>query len=394
MSAERLRDAAGRLASDLVSWRRALHQHPELGFEEEWTARFVSERLGEVGVTEVETGVAGTGVVGVLRAEGSNAPAVLLRADMDALPVQEVSGRKYGSRIPGKMHACGHDGHMAMLLGAAALLAGGRDELARDVVFCFQPAEEGRGGARRLIEEGILDRYGVGSVFALHLWSLFPTGTLHVRSGPIMAAQDEFSATVVGRGGHGAQPNRARDPIVAASLGILALQPVVSRFVDPVEPAVVHVGSLHGGNAPNVIPDRVTLEGSLRSFTEPVRSLLRARVESALRGAAEGAGCSLEFELRPGYPPVVNDPEAVERVRSVASEVLGPDRVVETPAMAASEDFAYFLGRAPGAFAFLGAGDPARGIDAPHHAPEFDIDEGVLPQGAEILARLALESDS
>jgi amidohydrolase len=393
MSGEGLREHARRLSEEIVAWRRDLHRNPELGFEEERTARSIASRLTEIGVGEVETGVAKTGVVAVLRAESGAGPAVLLRADMDALPIQEVAGREYGSQVPGKMHACGHDGHMAMLLGAAALLVERREALQRDVVFCFQPAEEGLGGARRMIEEGVLDRYEVGSAYALHLWSQFPSGTLHLRWGPIMAAQDEFTARIVGSGGHGAQPHRGRDPIVASALGIQALQSVVSRFVDPVEPAVVHVGSVHGGSAPNVIPEATTLEGSLRSFGQEVRETLRERVEATLRGAAEAAGCRLEFELRPGFPPVVNDPRAVERVRRVAAEVLGDDGVVDAPPMTASEDFAYFLRRVPGAFCFLGAGDPSRGITEPHHSPGFDIDESVLPSGAEILARVALVND-
>jgi amidohydrolase len=379
------------LANDIVAWRRHLHRYPELGFEEHKTAAFVAERLKTLGL-EVHTGVAETGVVGVLRAPSADLDAVLLRADMDALPIQEVPGREYGSNISGKMHACGHDGHMAMLLGAATLLVRDRALLRRDVVFCFQPAEEGRGGAREMVRAEILPRFGVGRAFALHLWSPFPVGTLHVRSGPIMAAQDEFEAIVHGAGGHGAAPHMARDPVLAASLAVVATQNVVSRFVDPIEPAVVTVGRITGGSAPNVIPETAELAGTMRSFAESVRIDLRERVEAAMRGAASSCGCELDFRIRPGYPAVVNDRVAVVELRDAATRILGAERVVEADPLAASEDFAYFLKEVPGAFALLGAGNVERGIVAPHHSPEFDLDESVLPVGARILREVAIEN--
>jgi amidohydrolase len=384
-----LRSEADALAPALVAWRRWLHQHPELGFEERETATFVAGKLGALGL-EVKTGIAKTGVAGILRARDAEGASVLLRADMDALPIEEQAGREYGSQAPGRMHACGHDGHMAMLLAAATLLAARRDDLRRDVVFCFQPGEEGGGGARKMIEAGVLDLVRVGEAFALHLWSPFPAGTLRVRPGPIMAGNDEFTARFVGRGGHGAQPHLAIDPIVAAAQGIVALQGVVSRSIDPLEAAVVTVGSVHGGTAPNVIPDRVALEGTMRSFHPDVRRKLRERVRESLEGTATGAGCGLEWELREGYPTVVNDAAAVDRVRRAAADVFGEANVVETAPLAAAEDFAYFLEKVPGAFALVGAGNAARGITAPHHSSRFDIDETVLPRGAELLARLAL----
>jgi amidohydrolase len=378
------------LAAELVAWRRELHRHPELGFEEHRTARFVAERLETLGL-ELRTGVAVTGVVGLLRAPRAAGPAVLLRADMDALPVCEVEGREYGSTVEGRMHACGHDGHMAMLLGAANLLARRRDDLPRDVLFCFQPAEEGQGGAERMIRDGVLEWVDVGSVFALHLWTPFTHGTVHVRSGPIMAAQDEFTARIVGRGGHGALPHLAADPIVAAAQAVGALQTVVSRTVDPLKAAVVTIGALHAGQACNVIPDQARMAGTLRSFDDDVRDLLRDRVPAVLADAARAAGCRAEFELRSGFPATVNDAAAADAVRQLAGEVVGEANVHETPPLTASEDFAYFLQQRPGAFVLLGAGNHERGITAPHHSPEFDIDESVLPLGAELLARLALD---
>jgi amidohydrolase len=383
------RKEADALAPSLVAWRRRFHQHPELGFEEEKTAAFVAEKLRELGL-EVRTGLAHTGVVGILRAGQKTDPAVLLRADMDALPVQEVEGREYGSKVPGKMHACGHDGHTAMLLGAATLLAPRAGQLTRDVVFCFQPGEEGMGGAEKMIDEGVLELTETGSVFGLHLWAGTEIGTALVRPGPAMAAQDEFEARIVGVGGHGAIPQTTIDPIVAAAQAVNALQGVVSRNVDPVETAVVTVGSFHAGHAANVIPDFARLQGTLRSFTEEVRELLKRRVREVLEGTAAAAGCRVEFELKPGYPATVNDPASARLAAQVAGEVFGSDRVIEHPPIAASEDFSYFLRERPGAFVFVGANNESKGITAPHHSPRFDVDEDALPRGTELLVRLAL----
>jgi len=384
-----LRARAAAMAEELTDCRRDLHRNPELGFEVHRTAGLVTERLRALGA-EVRTGVGRTGVVGILRAERATGPAVLLRADMDALPVQEVGGRPYGSQVPGRMHACGHDGHTAMLLGAAQLLASDRSRLLRDVVLLFQPAEEGGGGALAMIQDGALDVVPVGQAYALHLWGHLPAGTARVRVGPIMAAQDEFTGRFRGRAGHGALPHQALDPIVAAAHALTALQTVVSRSVDPVEPAVVTVGSFHAGSAPNVIPDEAVFEGTLRSFSEPVRETLRRRVRGVLEGTAAAHGCRAEMELRPGYPAVVNAAEAVARVREAGAVVFGPEGILDTPPLAAAEDFAYFAQRVPSAFVLVGAANVARGITAPNHASDFDLDESVLPLGAELLARLAL----
>jgi amidohydrolase len=389
MADDDLRQRTAALADRLVEWRRDLHRHPELGFEEHRTSSFVASRLEAIGL-DVRTGIAGTGVVGILRCPSSRGPGVLLRADMDALPIQEAPGREYGSTIEGRMHACGHDGHTSMMLGAATLLAERRKALVRDVVFCFQPGEEVGGGAERMIDEGVLDLVETGSAYGLHLWSPFEVGTVHVRPGATMAAQDEFKARLIGRGGHGGLPHAARDPIVVAAQAIVALQSIVSRTIDPLDAAVVTIGSLHAGSAANVIPDDARLAGTLRSFSDEVRGRLRGRVQAVLQGTARAGECELEFDLIRGYPAVVNTPEAVERVREVAVPVFGGTNVREQQPLAASEDFAYFLQQRPGAFVFVGAGNPQRGITAPHHSPEFDIDESVLPLGAELLARLAL----
>ena len=387
--ADEVKDRVRGLADALVSWRRTLHERPELGFEEHETAAFVAAKLRELRA-DVTTGVAKTGVVGVLRAKSAKRAPILLRADMDALPISEEPGRAYGSKVAGRMHACGHDGHVAMLLGAASVLADVRDRLDRDVVLCFQPGEEGFGGAKAMIDEGILSTHGVSEAYALHLWSYFPSGTIQLRPGPTMAAQDEFVASIVGRGGHGAVPHQAIDPVVAAAHAVVALQTIVSRSVDPTKAAVVTVGSLHAGTAPNAIPDRATLHGTLRSFEEDVRETLRRRVPEVLQGVAAASGCQAEFTLHPGYPAVVNDADAVRRVRDHAVRVVGASNVVEPDPTAAAEDFAYFLREVPGAFVFVGAGNAARGIDAPHHSARFDIDEASLTVGAELLTRIAL----
>jgi amidohydrolase len=338
----------------------------------------------------VRSGVGRTGVVALLRPARQNARGVLLRADMDALPITEVAGREYGSEVPGRMHACGHDGHTAMLLGAARLLAAEREALRRDGLFCFQPAEESGGGAEAMLADGVLDWVEIGEVYGQHVWSPFAAGTVHVRAGAAMAAQDEFHARIVGRAGHGALPHAAVDPIVAAAAAVTALQTIVSRSVDPIASAVVTVGSVAGGSATNVIPGEVRLAGTLRSFDPGVRELLRRRVGEVLEGTAAAAGCRVELQLVPGYPALVNDATATERARRAAALIFGAAAVHEPPPILAAEDFAYFLGQRPGAFLFLGAGNAERGITAPHHSPAFDIDESVLPRGAELLARLAL----
>ena len=384
-----VREHSDRLAPDMVEWRRHLHQNPELGFEVHDTAAFVEAHLKRLDL-DVRAGLARTGVVGILRSTNPEGPAVLLRADMDALPIQEVEGRPYGSKVPDRMHACGHDGHTAMLLGAAAMLSERKDQLRRDVVFCFQPAEEGGGGGRYMVEDGVLDLVETGAVYALHLWSPLEVGQVHMRPGPAMAAVDEFRARIIGRGGHGALPHLTADPIVAAARAVDALQAIVSRDVDPMQPAVVTVGSLHAGSAPNVIPDEARLEGTMRSFADDVRQLLRRRVPEVLEHCAAVAGCRLEYEPIEGYPALVNDGPAVEVARQVAASVFGADNVHEPPPMACAEDFAYFLEQRPGAFILVGAGNQARGITAQHHTPRFDIDEAALPRGAELLVRLAL----
>ncbi|MDH3626207.1 MAG: M20 family metallopeptidase [Acidobacteriota bacterium] len=381
MGADAIRD-------QLVTWRRFLHRRPELGLEEHETSAFLQKTLTELGI-EIHTGYAGTGVVGVLRCGRPDAGAVLLRADMDGLPVQEVDGRDYGSEIPQRMHACGHDGHMAMLLGAATQLKD-RDDLPRDVLLCFQPGEEGFGGAEKMIAGGVLDLADVQAVYGLHLWSQFDVGTVQLRPGPAMAAQDEMRARFIGRGGHGALPHNTIDPIVAASQAVVTLQQIVSRNIDPLEAAVITIGAIRGGEAANVIPDFAEIEATMRAFDGGVRNTIRERAEAVCRGVATATGCELDYELLPGYPPVVNNADAVAKARRVAIEAFGESAVIEHAPMAAAEDFSYFLNERPGAFIFIGARNQERGITAAHHSPNFDIDEAALPIGTELLTKIAL----
>ena len=386
-----IKTRADELAPTIVSWRRDLHRQPELGFEEVETAAYVKQRLDALDL-EIHTGIAETGMAAILRARDPQGPGVLLRADMDALPLTEVEGREYGSKTEGRMHACGHDGHMSMLLGAATILSERRDELKRDVLFCFQPGEEGYGGGEKMIQQGVLDLTEIGSAFALHLWSPCEAGTVHVRPGPMMAAQDSFAARIIGKGGHAATPHVTRDPIVAAAHAVTALQAIVARNVDPVDPAVVSIGLLHAGTVSNIIPEDAVLEGTLRSFDPEVREMLKRRAAEVIEHVAQAHKCRSEFELKSGYPATVNDPDAVEKVRRLAAPVFGADNVIEPRPMAPAEDFSYFLQERPGAFILVGAGNKQRGITAPHHSPEFDIDESVLPRGTELLARLALDA--
>jgi amidohydrolase len=336
----------------------------------------------------VKTGVAGTGVVGLLRGAAPG-KTVLLRADMDALPLPEENDVAYRSTVTGAMHACGHDGHVAMLLGAARVLAGERDRLRGNVKLCFQPAEEGPGGAEPMIREGVLREPEVDAAFGLHLWNSLDAGQLGVGAGPKMAAADEFTLTIEGSGGHGAYPHQTVDPILVAAQVVTALQAIVSRAVSPLQAAVVTVGSIQAGFAPNIIPRTARLTGTLRSYREDVRQLLARRVKEVAEGVAQAFAAQVRFEYRQGYPPTVNDAAMAAFAAEQAASVFGAANVIDPEPSMGGEDMSYYLREVPGAFLFLGSRNPDRGLDAPHHSPRFDFDEAVLPAGAETLARLA-----
>lgn len=380
MQAEALRER-------LISWRRDFHQHPELAFHEERTAAIIAQHLTGLGY-EVQTGIAETGVVGLLRGS-SPGPTVLFRFDMDALKVTEETGAEYASLTPGCMHACGHDGHMAMGMGLAELFTSQREALHGTLELVFQPAEEGGNGAERMVEEGLLDKPRPDVAICSHLWLLKPVGTVDITAGPVMAAADLWSAVIRGRGGHGAMPEQAADPIVAAAHVVTALQSVVSRNVSPLETAVVTVGAIHGGDAFNVIPPEVKLLGTLRTYAPATREVVVRRAREILEGVAAAHGTSAEWRLKALSPPVINDPAVTQVVRQAAEAVLGAAQVTSGEHTMGSEDAAFFLSQVPGCYFFIGARNEERGLVAPHHNPHFDFDEEALVLGLAVLAEVA-----
>ena len=385
MAADRLKSDADRLADDLVRWRRELHRHPELAFEERRTAAFVESRLRDLGL-EVKTGLAETGVVGLLRSEDGHGPAVLLRADMDALPVQEVEGREYGSEVEGCMHACGHDGHTAILLGTAMALAGVRDRLSGNVRFLFQPAEEGGAGAARMIEAGALE--GVSRIFGLHNWPQLPLGRLATKPGPLMASAAEFTVVVHGAGGHGSQPSSAKDPVLPACHVVTQLQGIVSREMEHDARVVLSVCTIHGGTATNIIPDEVTLSGTVRTLDDELSERIGRRIGEIAEAVAEASGCTASCDYRVYYPVTSNHEAEAALVREVGEELFGEAGVTDEglPLMGA-EDFSFYLQQLPGAYFFLGgAVDGAR--NAPCHSSRYEFNDELILWGVRCYLRM------
>ncbi len=370
--------------TQLIADRRDLHQHPELAFQEHRTAGIVAERMRGLGYA-VTTGVGGTGVVAT-RAAGD--ACVLLRADMDALPVEEANDVPYRSRHTGRMHACGHDGHVAMGLEVGRRLAA--TALPGTVKFAFQPAEEMNNGAAAMIEAGVLAAPRVDAAFGVHLWNYLPLGTIGVMPGPVMAAVDLFDITVVGRGGHAAAPHLTVDPVVVAAQIVTALQGIVSRRRDPLEEGVISVTQVLAGDAYNVIPARAVLRGTARSFGGRFYEQVPAMVERTARGIAEALGAGVELRYERLSRPVVNDERMTAVMRAAAEDVVGPENVRSGVRTMGGEDFAFYLEAVPGCFAFVGSA-PRDGRPAgPHHSPTFDIDEEALVIGVELLTRTAL----
>jgi hippurate hydrolase len=363
--------------------RRDIHREPELGFDTEKTAGKVLAALEGLPL-DVETGVAENGIVATLKGEGDG-PTVALRADMDALPILEDTGLPFASETEGKMHACGHDGHTSMLVGAAHALSGMRDRLGGTVKFIFQPAEEGGGGGKVMVDEGVVD--DVSSIFALHLWPGLPFGKVATKAGPIMAAADAFEMEVKATGGHGAMPHLGSDAIAIAAQIVTALQTIVSREVDPVEPAVLTVGEIGAGTAFNVIPDRAHLGGTVRTLNADLRQKMPRRMEELARGIAKGMQGDVALDYTFSYPLTVNDEAAANLALDLAEGLFGSESVLKlpNPSMGA-EDFSYFLESLPGAFIWLGIGEDASGL----HTPTFAFDEDILPRGAALLAALAM----
>ncbi len=372
------------VAAAVVEWRRDFHRHPELGFEERRTSQVVRDFLEATGI-EVRT-CGKTGLRGLLRG-GTPGRTVALRADMDALPLAELNEHDYRSENPGVMHACGHDGHMAMLMGAARVLAARRETLAGNVVFLFQPSEEAPpGGAPLMVEEGALD--GVDAIFGIHLWQPLPSGVVGLRAGAAMAQADEFEVTIHGRGGHASQPDVTVDPVVVASHVVVAAQTIVSRFANPLEPAVVSFTTIHGGRIHNIIPDTVTMTGTVRTLDLDTQRAIKQRLGEVCEQTCRLFGATAEFTYNDGYPPLVNDAASVDLVRRVAARELGANRVATIPPAMGGEDFAYYLQRVPGAFVMLGIGSDR---PHPHHNARFDVDESVLPLGVRLMTAVALE---
>ncbi|MEE8390892.1 MAG: amidohydrolase [Anaerolineae bacterium] len=373
------------LREQLVAWRRDFHIHPELGFQEHRSAGIIADRLRELGY-QVQTGVAHTGVVGLLKGKQPG-PVVMVRFDMDALPITEENETEYVSQTQGVMHACGHDAHMAMGLGVATLMAQHRDEMAGTLKLVFQPGEEGMNGAEMMVQEGVLENPRPDLFLSTHVWSDKPVGTIDVTPGAVMAAADRWTCTVRGKGGHGAMPHQTVDPIVATAQIVTALQTIVSRNVSPLETAVVTVGSVHGGDAFNVIPAQVELTGTIRTYSPQVKEMVWRRVREVIEGVAAACGVEAELEIVILTPAVINTVEVAEVVRAAAEAVIGPENVFSGERTMGSEDAAFFMQDVPGCYFFVGAANAERGLNAPHHNPRFDIDEDALPLGVAVMMR-------
>jgi amidohydrolase len=387
---ERLRGDIDEIMPVVIADRRQFHEHPELGFQEFETARGVVQRLRAMGVEDIRTGIAVTGVTGLIHGGKGPGNVVLLRADMDALPILEENDVEYVSQIPGKMHACGHDAHTAMLLGIARVLTERKDEFAGTVKLLFQPAEEGGGGAKIMIDEGVLSDPNVDAVFGMHMDQGSPVGTISTRPGPLLAAADRFHVTIRGKGGHGAHPDLTHDPIAIGAQIVTALQTIVAREIDPIQPAVCTVGALIAGDAANVIPDTAILRGTLRSFDPEVREHLAEAVERLCVGIGEAMRAEIEYEYRPGYPATINEPAMTQLVMEVAAEVVGAENVIEKAQSMGAEDFSYFLEERPGCFYFVGSVNEEKGLTWGHHHPRFDIDEESMAHGMEVMIRTVL----
>jgi hippurate hydrolase len=372
------------MQDEVAGWRRHIHQNPELQYDVFETARFVEQKLKEFGCDEVVPGIGRTGVVGIIKGRLGDGGVVGLRADMDALPIREITGKPYASKNPGKMHACGHDGHTAMLLGAAKYLSETRN-FAGSVAVIFQPAEEGGAGGLAMVKDGMMDRFGIQKVYGMHNMPGLPLGHFAIRPGPIMAATAEFTITIKGRGGHAAQPHSTIDPIVVASHLVVALQTIASRSVDPVDSVVVTVTKFHGGDAYNVIPEHAEIAGTLRTLRKEVAALAHDRMKAICDGIAATFGASIHFDFHANYPVTVNDAEQTVFAGDIATVIAGETQVHRgIPPLMGGEDFSYMLEARPGAFIFIG-----NGASANLHHPAYDFNDEVIPHGVSYWVRLA-----
>jgi amidohydrolase len=378
------------LTSELVAYRRHFHAHPELSLIEFATAKFIERELRDAGFDQIRTGIGKTGILATLQGARPG-PVTLLRADMDALPIEERNDEPYRSLTPGVMHACGHDGHMAILLAAARALRRRAGEISGTIVFCFQPGEEGHSGNKLMIEDGALENPHVDRTFALHLYSGLDVGKIGVRDGAFFASSDRFDIELEGKGGHGALPQSAVDPIVASAQFVTMLQTIASREIAANQPVVVTVGSLHSGTTFNVIPELATLQGSVRAFDETIRAELPVRIERLLAGVCEAMRLTYRFDYHWIYPPTVNDPATNDVVREVAREVVGEQNLVDPHEIVMwSEDMSFMQELRSGAYFLVGARGPRKGIE-PQHSARFDIDERALDVGFGMMMGLALQ---
>lgn len=381
-------ELADRIEEEMIGWRREIHMNPELGFEEEETAELISRVLTELEIPH-QTGVAGTGVVGLI---GDSGPVIGIRADMDALPIQEQGEKEYISRNAGKMHACGHDGHVATLLGVAKAAVELGDKLEGRIKLIFQPAEEGPGGAKPMIAAGALAEPEVDYMLSLHIWNDIEVGAVGTKTGGFFASSDEFDLDVLTESSHGASPHEGNDAIVVASEIVQALQSVVSRNIDPTDSAVITIGKIEGGYRRNVIADKVRLEATIRALNSEVRELLEKRIKEIIDGIARTYTADYDLDYRELYPPLINNNLVFEKVKKSAEEMLGAEKFIEIekPTLGA-EDFAYFLQEKPGAMFLVGGRNEARGIDAPHHHPDYDFDEAALKTGLKVMLNTTLK---
>ncbi|GHT00813.1 amidohydrolase [Synergistales bacterium] len=385
-----IKDMAQKMAEGAAEMRRFLHARPEASWQEVETTRFIASKLEEIGFKDIKIGADGkpVGLVADLKGK-KDGPTVALRADIDALGLTEESDLPYKSLFAGAAHACGHDGHITMLLHAAKLLYSIKDELTGSVRFIFQPAEEkgDHSGAHEMIREGVLD--GVGAIAGMHLWSHVPSGKVQWRAGPVMASVDGWNVKFLGQGGHGAMPQNAIDPTVAAANFILALQTIVSREVNPLETGVISVGKLVSGDVINIIPERAEMIGNIRTFNPDIRDKMEAGFRRIADGIAATYRCSAEIKYTTLYPPVINDSALAELLRDTAVKVVGENNVEESPMLMTSEDFSFYQKKVPGVLFFLGSGDEAKKTTAPHHSPRFNIDDDVLPTGIALMSSFA-----
>lgn len=377
----------------VIADRRHIHENPELGFQETETAAFVAQRLEALGAEDIRTGIAKTGITALIRGtKPGPEKVVLLRADMDALPIDQESDKEYISKTPGVMHACGHDAHTAMLMGAARILMERRDQFSGAVKLLFQPSEEANaGGAKPMIEAGVLEDPHVDACFGQHLMSPIPTGIMAVTSGPIQASSDEFTIIVQGKGGHGAMPHETVDPIMVSTDIISGLRSIVARNVDPLDAVVVSVCNFHSGKAFNVIPDTAQFGGTVRTLSNENRDLAERRIREIAEGVAAAQGATVTVEYKRGYPPTVNDNAMAEHARTSIKKVVGEDNVISMPPIMPAEDMSYFLEERPGAYFMTGCRNEEKGIVWPHHHPKFDLDEDALGIGVASLVQVAID---